>query len=106
MRGRPGWDFSFSGLKAAVARALAPHGDPPYEHALIADIAASFQAAVVETLVTRTMSAVDATGARALNLGGGVACNRELREKLEAVCGALGVSLRIPSPRLCADNAA
>jgi len=106
MLDRPGWDFSFSGLKTAVGQALAPHGEPPYPDALLADLAASFQAAVVETLVTRTMSAVDATGARALNLGGGVACNRELRERLEATCAGRGVTLRIPSPRLCADNAA
>ena len=106
MLDRPGWDFSFSGLKTAVAQALAPYGEPPYADALLADIAASFQAAVVETLVTRTMSAVDATGARALNLGGGVACNRELRERLEVACAGRGVVLRIPSPRLCADNAA
>jgi N6-L-threonylcarbamoyladenine synthase len=49
---------------------------------------------------------VDACGARALNLGGGVACNRGLRERLESECRARDLPLRIPSPRLCADNAA
>jgi N6-L-threonylcarbamoyladenine synthase len=99
-------DFSFSGLKTAVAMAVAPHGEPPYPEALLADLAASFQAAVVETLVAKSMHAVDAVRARALTLGGGVACNRALRAALEAVCAGRGITLRIPSPRLCADNAA
>jgi len=103
---RPGYDFSFSGLKTAVAIALGPYGDPPFPRELLANVAASFQAAVVETLVRRTMSAVDHERARALNLGGGVACNRELRARLAPECEARGVALRIPSPRLCADNAA
>jgi N6-L-threonylcarbamoyladenine synthase len=103
---QPGLDFSFSGLKTAVALAVAPHGPPPFPAALVADVAASFQAAVVDTLVARSLRAVSETGARALLLGGGVACNRELRRRLEAECGRRGVVLRIPSPRLCADNAA
>jgi N6-L-threonylcarbamoyladenine synthase len=103
---QPGLDFSFSGLKTAVALTLAPHGGPPYPERLAADVAASFQAAVVETLVGKSMRAVAETGARALVLGGGVACNRELRRRLEAACAARDVALRIPSPRLCADNAA
>ena len=100
------FDFSFSGLKTAVAQALGPHGSPPYRDRLVADVAASFQAAVVETLVEKTMAAAAAIGARAVNLGGGVACNRELRRRLEAACAARGVALRVPSPRLCTDNAA
>ena len=106
MRDRPGYDFSVSGRKTAVALAIAPHGDPPYPHVLLADLAASFQRAVVDTLVHRTVAALEREGARALNLGGGVACNRELRERLAAECAARGVRLRVPSPRLCADNAA
>jgi len=106
MLDRPGFDFSFSGLKTAVSVALRPHGEPPYPDALVADVAASFQAAVVETLVAKSLRAVDHVGARALSLGGGVACNRELRERLVPACAARGVALRIPSPRLCADNAA
>ena len=50
--------------------------------------------------------ALEATGARALNLGGGVACNRDLRARLDAECRRIDVVLRIPSPRICADNAA
>ncbi|MEK7330019.1 MAG: tRNA (adenosine(37)-N6)-threonylcarbamoyltransferase complex transferase subunit TsaD [Candidatus Eisenbacteria bacterium] len=103
---QPGLDFSFSGLKTAVALALAPHGPPPYPPARVADVAASFQAAVVDTLVAKCMRALSETGAETLLLGGGVACNRELRRRLEAACGRRGVALRIPSPRLCADNAA
>lgn len=101
-----GLDFSFSGLKTAVAMAVAPHGPPPYPPALVADIAASFQAAVVDTLVAKCLRALGETRALALLLGGGVACNRELRRRLEAECGRRDVALRIPSPRLCADNAA
>ena len=103
---QPGLDFSFSGLKTAVAMALAPRGAPPFPERLTADVAASFQRAAVETLAARSMRAVEETGARALLLGGGVACNRELRERLERECARAGVALKIPSPRFCADNAA
>ncbi len=106
MLDRDDLEFSFSGLKTAVAMAVKPHGAPPFPASLVADIAASFQAAVVETLVGKTLRALDAVGARALNLGGGVACNSALRAALAEACGARGVALRIPSPRLCADNAA
>ncbi len=105
MLDRPGCDFSFSGLKTAVHVALKSHGEPPYPDALVADLAASFQAAVVETLVTKSLRAITAVGAKALTLGGGVACNRALRAKLAEACERRGVALRIPSPRLCADNA-
>jgi N6-L-threonylcarbamoyladenine synthase len=105
MLDRPGFDFSFSGLKTAVGTALKPFGDPPYPDTLIADVAASFQAAVVETVVGKSMRAVDEVGAKALSLGGGVACNRALRAALATACDRRGITLRIPSPRLCADNA-
>ena len=109
MLDRPGFDLSFSGLKTAVANVLRPHGEPPYPETLVRDVAASFQAAVVGTLVAKCERALDATGARALNLGGGVACNRSLRAALAEMCAARRdpeCALRIPSPRLCADNAA
>jgi N6-L-threonylcarbamoyladenine synthase len=105
MLDRPGLDFSFSGLKTAVGNLLRPHGDPPYPDALVRDVAASFQAAVVGALVGKSARALDQTGARALSLGGGVACNSLLRNDLQALCEPRGVALRIPSPRLCADNA-
>ncbi|HEY2955580.1 MAG TPA: tRNA (adenosine(37)-N6)-threonylcarbamoyltransferase complex transferase subunit TsaD [Candidatus Eisenbacteria bacterium] len=106
MLAHPGCDFSYSGLKTAVALAAAARGAPPYPDAWLADVAASFQAAVLDTLVAKTLRALDQTGARALTLGGGVACNGALRSRLETECGRRGVALRIPSPRLCADNAA
>jgi N6-L-threonylcarbamoyladenine synthase len=105
MLDRPGCDFSFSGLKTAVTVALKRWGDPPYEPALLADLSASFQAAVVDTLVVKCMRAIDEVGAKSLSLGGGVACNRALRARLAQACEKRGVTLRIPSPRLCADNA-
>jgi N6-L-threonylcarbamoyladenine synthase len=106
MLDQPGYDFSFSGLKTAVALAVASQGAPPYPRPLVADVAASFQAAVIETLVEKTRRALELTRARALNLGGGVACNGELAHRLEQVCAARGVTLRIPSRALCSDNAA
>lgn len=106
MLDQPGCDLSFSGLKTAVVQVLAPHGEPPLPEALVRDVAASFQAAVVDVLAARAMRALEVTAARALNLGGGVACNRALRERLAAECAPRDVALRIPSPRLCADNAA
>lgn len=106
MLDRPGFDFSFSGLKTAVTTAIRHWGEPPYDPERVADLAASFQAAVVDTLATKAMRAVAHVGATALSLGGGVACNRALRARLAGECAARGVALRIPSPRLCADNAA
>ncbi len=105
MLDRPGFDFSFSGLKTAVLHTLSREATP-YSQATIADMAASFQAAVVDTLTIKALRALEATGARALNMGGGVACNRELRARLAAECAARGIAFRVPSPRLCADNAA
>jgi len=106
MLDQPGFDFSFSGLMTAVAPAVAAAGPPPLPGALVADLAASFQAAAIDALVARTERALSAVPARALTLGGGVACNGELRHRLTALCAARGIELRVPSPRLCADNAA
>jgi N6-L-threonylcarbamoyladenine synthase len=106
MLDRPGYDFSFSGLKTAVALEADALGEPPYDGARVADLCASFQAAAIDTLVTKTLRAADEIGARSLTLGGGVACNRALRERLARECEARGLALRIPSPRLCADNGA
>jgi N6-L-threonylcarbamoyladenine synthase len=105
MLDRPGYEFSFSGLKTAVLQAVSAF-TPPCGETLVADLAASSQAAVVDTLCAKTLRALEATGAAALNLGGGVACNRELRARLGAACAERGVVFRVPSPSLCADNAA
>ena len=106
MLDRADLDFSFSGLKTAVALAVGRLGPPPHDERLAADLAASFQAAVMDTLVGKTLRAVDQVGARALSVGGGVAANRELRARLAAGCEERAIPLRLPTLRLCADNAA
>ena len=96
-----GYDFSFSGLKTAVVRTVEKAPDAP-----TADVAASFQEAVVDVLVTKARRAVATTGARGLCLAGGVAANSLLRRRVEEVCRADGVSALVPSHAMCTDNAA
>jgi N6-L-threonylcarbamoyladenine synthase len=96
-----GYDFSFSGLKTAVTRYAKAHPE-----AEVADVAASFQKAAVEVVVTKARRAVADTGARSLCLGGGVAANSLLRRRVEEVCAADGVAAVIPPPDLCTDNGA
>jgi N6-L-threonylcarbamoyladenine synthase len=96
-----GDDFSFSGLKTSVVRAVERRPD-----AASADVAASFQAAVVDVLVAKARRAVAATGAVGLCLAGGVAANSELRERARAACAADGVAAYLPTPAMCTDNAA
>ncbi len=93
-------DFSFSGLKTAVLRLVqAQRAVPP----ATADLAAEFQAAVVDTLVRNTVRAADRFGAVEILLAGGVAANRMLRERLAS---ATQLPVRWPRPRWCTDNAA
>ena len=99
-RTRP-YDFSFSGLKTAVARYL--ESTPQYKRA---DVAASFQEAIVDVLVQKSLAACAATGIESLVIAGGVAANSRLRELAEQRCEKGGVKLRIPSPLLCTDNGA
>ena len=99
-RTRP-YDFSFSGLKTAVARYL--ESTPQYKRA---DVAASFQEAIVDVLVQKSLAACAATGIESLVIAGGVAANSRLRELAEQRCEKAGVKLRIPSPLLCTDNGA
>ena len=99
-RTRP-YDFSFSGLKTAVARYL--ESTPNYKRA---DVAASFQEAIVDVLVQKSLAACTATGIESLVIAGGVAANSRLRELAEQRCEKAGVKLRIPSPLLCTDNGA
>lgn len=95
------YQFSFSGLKTAV-RYLLPKLDPvPVE-----DVCASFQEAVVDVLVAKTMRAVRQTRSAVVAVSGGVSCNGRLRERLESVCAAEGVQLLLAAPALCTDNAA
>jgi N6-L-threonylcarbamoyladenine synthase len=98
-------DFSFSGLKTAVARwveqARADGRDVP-----VADVAASFQEAVVDVLVSKTVAAALAHGVEHVVIGGGVAANSRLRALAEDRCAAAGLVLRVPRPGLCTDNGA
>ncbi len=96
-----GFDFSFSGLKTAVVRTVERQPG-----ALSADVAASFQAAVVDVLLTKTARAMAATSARSVCLAGGVAANSALRAGTAALADRLGVPAYLPSPAMCTDNAA
>jgi len=103
-------DFSFSGLKTAVLYALKGQnarreaGPPPPD--IVADLAASFQEAVVDILISKARQALRQTGLRRLGIGGGVAANGRLREKLAAMASKEQVELFIPPLSLCTDNAA
>jgi N6-L-threonylcarbamoyladenine synthase len=99
------FDFSFSGLKTAVARwveAREASGEP----VPVADVAASFQEAVVDVLTRKALLACTENGVEHLVLGGGVAANSRLRALAEKRCAAAGVTLRVPRPALCTDNGA
>jgi N6-L-threonylcarbamoyladenine synthase len=96
-----GYDFSFSGLKTSVVRYVKAHPE-----GAVADVAASFQEAVVDVLVTKTRRAAQEVGAKAICIGGGVAANTSLRERVKQVCAADGRTAFIPSRAMCTDNAA
>jgi N6-L-threonylcarbamoyladenine synthase len=103
-------DFSFSGLKTAVRYRIAgPSAAPPdrsqLPDKLVADLAASFQEAVVDCLVGKSLLAVARTGATTLCVGGGVAANGRLRERLTQAADARGLRLIVPPLKLCTDNA-
>jgi N6-L-threonylcarbamoyladenine synthase len=110
MLGRPGCDFSFSGLKTAVAQEVARHGEGALPEALAADIAASFQRAVAEVLADRAAHAMAMMRARwpearLLIVAGGVAANGAVRTALGQAADRAGFSLLAPPVRLCTDNA-
>jgi N6-L-threonylcarbamoyladenine synthase len=96
---RPSWDFSFSGLKTAVLRTVREAGDGLE----VADLAASFQEAVVDVLATKTVEAAREHGAQSIALAGGVAANLPLRARIQQLSE---VPVLIPPVRLCTDNAA
>jgi len=99
------FDFSFSGVKTAVARhveALERAGTP----VRVADVAASFQEAVVDVLTAKAVRAARERGLETLLLGGGVAANSRLRVVAQERCDAAGLVLRVPRPGLCTDNGA
>lgn len=99
------FDFSFSGLKTAVLNYVKPLELSTLKQQ-IPDIAASFQAAITDVLVLKTIKALKYTGLRTLTIAGGVAANNELRTGLAHAVTALGGQLYCPSPLLCTDNAA
>jgi N6-L-threonylcarbamoyladenine synthase len=94
-------DFSFSGLKTAVVNYVRKHPD-----VASADVAASFQTAVVDVLVSKARRAARRVGAKGIVLGGGVAANSLLREELLGACAEDGVRGFLPSREMCTDNAA
>ncbi|RNL80962.1 tRNA (adenosine(37)-N6)-threonylcarbamoyltransferase complex transferase subunit TsaD [Nocardioides marmorisolisilvae] len=99
------FDFSFSGLKTAVARwveAKAASGEP----VPVADVAAAFQEAVVDVLVRKALDAAATEGIEDILIGGGVAANSRLRYVAEERATKLGIRVRVPRPGLCTDNGA
>lgn len=96
-----GFDFSFSGLKTAVINHVRKHPEVDTR-----DVAAAFQQAVVDVLVTRARAAAAACGARGIVLAGGVAANSQLREAVLDACEADGLRAFLPSRSMCTDNAA
>ncbi len=104
MRRRDELDMSFSGLKTAVRLYLKDHDVSSDLH--LADVCASVQEAIVDTLVDKTMIALRKRGRSRLVVAGGVAANARLRERMAHACAQQGVSLSIPPLALCTDNAA
>ena len=105
MMNKPGFEFSFSGLKTAV-RYLTDELRPEEKDAWLSDVCASFQQAVVDVLVGKTLRAAKETGRRLVTVSGGVGCNRSLRAEMIKACGEAGLELKIAPPGLATDNAA
>ena len=104
--GRPGCDFSFSGLKTAAALLVGAYPDGPLPQQDAADIAAGFQAAVADVIADRMAHALAMMPeARLLVAAGGVAANLAIRARLAGLAGQAGLSLAAPPLRLCGDNA-
>ena len=94
-------NFSFSGLKTAVRYLL-----PKLKGDYVADVCASFQRAVTDVLVKKTLRAAREVNAKVVTLSGGVSCNRELRERMRIDCEESGLKFLSAKPELCTDNAA
>ena len=103
MMDRPGLDFSFSGLKTAAVVAVRKRELDPQARA---DLAVAFEAAVVDTLVGKTLRALDETGHATLVIAGGVGANTRLRQQLAQAAAARGARVHYPRPGFCTDNAA
>ena len=94
------WNFSFSGLKTSVRYML-----PKLEGENICDICASFQEAIVDVLVGKTIAAALAENQRVITVSGGVSCNTRLRQRFQQACDKHGIRLLLAAPKLCTDNA-
>ena len=103
LRGEHRHDFSFSGLKTAVARYV-EKAEREGRVISVEDVCASFQEAVCDVLTAKAIRACEDTGARVLLLGGGVAANSRLRELAAQRCETAGIELRVPRFELCTDN--
>ena len=95
-------DFSFSGLKTAVLYTLQRQAG----NVCVADVAASFQQAVIDILLGKSLAAAQRSGHRSVALSGGVSLNQALRSAFAQACGRAGLELLLASPSLCTDNAA
>jgi N6-L-threonylcarbamoyladenine synthase len=94
-------DFSFSGIKTSVLHYVRKHAP-----AQVADLAASFQQAVIDVLVDKTLAAARQCATSRVVVTGGVAANSQLRREMQGACAAAGFELVMPPPRLCTDNGA
>ena len=99
------FDFSFSGLKTAVARWVQAREDSG-EPVPVADVAASFQEAVCDVLTRKAVDAARTEGIEHILVGGGVAANSRLRALVEERASSYGIEVRVPRPGLCTDNGA
>jgi N6-L-threonylcarbamoyladenine synthase len=102
---KPNLDFSFAGLKTAVAVRLSQLGAAPGD-AQRADMAASVQAAIVDVLCAKSLRALQSSGLRRLVVAGGVGANASLRQRLDESCRGIGARVHYPEPTLCTDNGA
>lgn len=103
--GKDSFEFSFSGLKSAVLNYLNSAAQKG-EEINTADVAASFQAAIVDVLISKSLQAATNCGVKQIVLAGGVAANSSLKAKMESACQKAGFSLYFPDIILCTDNAA
>ncbi|NGZ05655.1 MAG: tRNA (adenosine(37)-N6)-threonylcarbamoyltransferase complex transferase subunit TsaD [Magnetococcales bacterium] len=106
LTGRDQMDFSFSGVKTALRTFLGQHSDRRHDRSWQQDVAASYQEAIVEVLVTRSLAACRLTGEKRLMVAGGVGANRRLRELLSERAQSSGVQVYFPPLALCTDNGA
>ena len=105
MLNKPGLEFSFSGIKTAVSRYVEEQGGK-ITGGHLADLAAGFQAAVVDVLTAKALAAAEAENLRRIVVAGGVACNSGLRESFARLARDRHLEVFVPKPSLCGDNAA